>query len=509
MDKEKSRSGLYRLRTARNQIGHPVTMSDTLDGCLPESEVAMDESISYQTGYGRPFRPCSARKSWVERNPYPIAGYSPSFGLTIRRDAETGKYSATVGSGDAQFDERMYFAGPRGHTVYVCPSSDDISDAISDTQVGLASSPVRIGMNIPQAIIELKDVRRTVKTVANVAGFLMNGARGALSAKRLGNLGREARKIANRSLNRWQRLPLRQVVDGYLSYVFGVVPTYRDFSQFIDEVVIGKAGPSIRKQDSFSAGDVVRCTRTLRSPIPSRGLTTTYSGSFRFNWEFPWLPEGESRTLYRTFTDLCGLNIQSTSDLEVANAWPSMADTHLVQDVHRITSFGRVWKDVEFKQRPPLIQGADLTSTAWELIPFSFVVDWFANLGKWLRQENRLAIARQGGFYLDPGTGIWLGHRVERCTWVPQLEAAFSVNVTAGTPVDGGRRYVPCDVSFVTHRHVEYVKQTVERSYTRTRVSDSVRCARLNTRGFTDQGPFQWVTGVALAISNCEALRRL
>lgn len=509
MERQKTREWELPIVSSRNS-GDPVMMASRFEDCFSTSQARCYESISYQTGpTKKAFRPCSFHRFTVDDNPHPIVGQSPSIGLRVDRGAD-GRYSCSIVGGDPSLDDVMYFGGPRRFVKTYAPSENDVAEALNDTQVRLASLPTSVGMNIPRAIIELKDVPRTVRSIRKIASLLRPLPR---NLKKVGSMLKGAPKQYRRALESWRETPLGNICEAYLAVVFGIKPTTADIRKMIDEVAPQDIRVSVRKdQKSFTAGETVRALRTVTSRESwAKSASTSFHGTRAFNWQFPWVPAGGSTVVYRTFTDLTGLNATGVSEDPTANAWPVAACTHVVDERYRLTSFGRVAKDVlNFEQPPPLIAGADPTDTAWELIPFSFVVDWFADLGKWLRQENRLAIARRGGFYLDPATGVWLGERVDRSTWVPQLEAAFNVSVRInGDPVDSGVRYVPVILDWNAKRTVTYVRQTIERGYNRRRVRDRVDFARLNTRGFGDQGPFQWVTGTALAVQNCEALKRI
>lgn len=505
MERTKTKTSEYIRRDAYRHVGSPVSVSNRLENVLREVPVTCTQKIHYHTGPDRiSFRPCSATKERILGNPHPLPGYSPTICIEVWKSR--GKYGASVAAPSSYTP--LYFAGPQGSVIKKGPTDQEVAEAIQDTQLELASSPVRVGMNIPRAIIELKDIPKTVRTVKDISGFLLS--KPWEKARGLGRLSRQAKYVRDSILN-WKRRPFGQVANGYLGYTFGVAPTVGDAKDLYDEVMPSEVRPNVQKNE-YSAGETVRCTKTLGSDAELRNFSVSnqYVGTVPFLFNIRRRPaEGSAVYIERDFSDLCGLNSSQVSDDRFANAWPLEANRYYEVTKHQITSFGKVLRDCDFSQQSPLANGADPFSTAWELIPFSFVVDWFANLGKWLKQENRLAVARNGGFYLDPGVGVWLGHRTTCTRWVPQLEAVFNLNPVIDQVADGYNLQVSGRIHFTAKRTVTYVPQTETRSYTRSRVRDDVRFARLNTRGFGDQGPYQWAASAALAISNCQALKAL
>jgi hypothetical protein len=105
---------------------------------------------------------------------------------------------------------------------------------------------------------------------------------------------------------------------------------------------------------------------------------------------------------------------RSTSDTVVTNAnWSgdTIAATYFVNE--EISVRGNVVMDIA----PPRFK-FDPISTAWELVPFSFVVDWLIDISTWLSSLHGLAISK--------GSTAALGYKISKVVQLNSLEQVAS-----------------------------------------------------------------------------------
>jgi hypothetical protein len=101
--------------------------------------------------------------------------------------------------------------------------------------------------------------------------------------------------------------------------------------------------------------------------------------------------------------------------------------------------------------------------TAWELVPYSFVVDWFIGIGDWLTAQSFSIgdIASQRSFYLSKRTSI------KETTFV-QDDYTYTNSVTYNDPPNTWGRYGTFTIGpfreFVTHRAREVEINNYERN---------------------------------------------
>lgn len=105
----------------------------------------------------------------------------------------------------------------------------------------------------------------------------------------------------------------------------------------------------------------------------------------------------------------------TTNHTERDDSNPSENRTIVVDDRHEVSITGSVLADI----KPPKIV-FDSTKTAWELVPFSFVVDWFISVGNFLDSLSFLRMAT------DHVAWYGIQHTVHR-----NMELEFSTKPTA------------------------------------------------------------------------------
>lgn len=176
---------------------------------------------------------------------------------------------------------------------------------------------------------------------------------------------RDVRKLPD-LIRRWHKSD-KDISDKFLGINFGVLPLFGDIIAIKDRVT--KTGPAIDKwNDAASKGKVFNVHRSL--PVPSLGPRMVRLDSDPKN------PVPTFEGVFEKFFD--------DSKPGVTFGWSGKwvckqqvtAKAHLY--FHPLAVAG---DDISSIKRH--IWGVDKPLTAvWQLIPFSFVVDWFTNIGK-------------------------------------------------------------------------------------------------------------------------------
>lgn len=264
------------------------------------------------------------------------------------------------------------------------------------------------GMNVSQAVMELKDTKDTfdqlisfmrwVKSVANRGPVRI--AKGVFRPLRFAS-------------------SLADCAKAYLWYKFGVEPTARDIADFRQQVADGRlrVKGSLQTKTRVAMKDEVVIERwsTARtksdiaaamfdmSELQTKGGFASGTGThegFR-------LPNGVSRVLL----PLPG----------PARGWRNAY--RVISRSMRGCYFARVKEDI-------IIDGLDdlrrrfgwdcpALKTVWELIPFSFLVDWVVDVGSFIERLEKRYLYEDYSRYLGP---IWGTEELREDVYVPALQ---------------------------------------------------------------------------------------
>lgn len=157
----------------------------------------------------------------------------------------------------------------------------------------------------------------------------------------------------------------------YLNYQFGIAPLVSDAASVID---LTKRYEEILKQFKRDNGRLVRRRRTLvdekteYSTVPKTAYA--YAG-----------PYGKTVSMLYT-TDYID-KIQSSRRVWFSGAYKLAYPLSLDDSLREITEFNRVWGVIP---TPELV---------WEMIPFSWLVDWFTNVGDVISNVSTLGSSLQ------------------------------------------------------------------------------------------------------------------
>lgn len=273
-------------------------------------------------------------------------------------------------------------------------------DKSDDLQSELASSAVRIQtaagqsiMDVPRGVIELHDLPRTVQTLVPVL----------LNAK--------VRKAIRAGAS------ISEAAGLYLAYQFGVKPTVGDVNRFLGQRRTGKITLQARMV-KYEKDQRVRMKISLR-PSQEDLMATLLVNT--------WSNNG---------TDEVG-----DGPLGSKISYGSQHVESILPAVHRISSieyegvvYGRVKTAVEYQQElvTKIAMNSGWLSTAWELTPMSFVVDWFYDVGSAIRRlEQAQLMAR---YRLSLVEGVWKSIRRTVQTYAPSHIVAYNSTVRGVVP---------------------------------------------------------------------------
>lgn len=191
----------------------------------------------------------------------------------------------------------------------------------------------------------------------------------------LSTVSRNVRAIQSQARARHRAiagLPLeeaRAAADDYLTYIFGVRPNVKTLDDLADAL-----SRSRRLAETVSRMGRKRVRRRRGNPSLQRISTKTVSSNITYpasNLGSSWVLDGTSHAFS-----------EATQD-----SWWSGAFRMSVSDTD--DWLGRC---SDFFKTIDLISGVGLDiRTAWDIVPFSFMADWFANTGDFL--ENRQIVA--------------------------------------------------------------------------------------------------------------------
>lgn len=318
----------------------------------------------------------------VTRTPYPHVQYTPcraersdyfdahsSFQYrycTLGWDVPTRKYYLCPELGwDAVYYQAALWNYAQG-TLYK-PTDKQIRQAQESALLNLWAGRPRQHMNVALALIELRDVKKTLTQFCEFSKFGIQLSKGAIK------LPDHIRSVIGAP--RIASLSCQKVAEIYLWYTFGVRPTIDDIKHFMSDVSRGRLVVGGRKRKPLLIG------RTYANGYKSVSQTEP---NFVIGG-FPWT-KTQSGTLTAT-----------NAGTPYKYAGYSIPRANLkgftIREVYgkvfaKVRAQGKwTWKyfPSDFAWSCPLFR------TAWELVPFSFVIDWFLDVGKSIQRLDNLS----------------------------------------------------------------------------------------------------------------------
>lgn len=347
----------------------------------------------------------------------------------------------------------------------------DVQSAVASAFTSVRTSPYQTMMNIPQAILELKDMKQTITSCNKLFRWLLTIPKVRRYTLLLGSL--------------------QAACEAYLTYVFGIAPTIRDVHSFIGQVPkrvrLGVRHTEFTRGQTVCAGiRVVNGEEAVQlSDINQRLVNIENVYNFGSN-------DGIWATVY-------GANSTSMS----SSSWPT--SMCLWDETSAVgCCYGRVAaaKSYDIPILDDVSFNADLWSTAYELTPFSFVLDWFVDIGQWIRQTSKIAYADSHA-RVDLVDGVWLSLRKETKHYAPQLFCTSGVTCSE-SHVEGSMYWIGRANGSIQWSYVQHVISKT-RSYSRDRIGAGVLAPKVHSM----LTPFQASAGLALAINQSHILQGL
>lgn len=229
-------------------------------------------------------------------------------------------------------------------------------------QLGLGHPPTFPNVNPPSFDSEANSLINTYEATGRARTD--PGKPLANNAQAIAELYRDGFRLVGRELINWRSgttslSGLGKALGGeWLNLQFGVLPTARDFANGISAVMkIDAAMTKLRNESG----------KTIRRKTTLKDTTTVTNSSVTWGWpfaEYEW--SGDLNTL------LDGSTIHSTTTITREKVW------YVARYKYTMREPGPLSDLVTRAKLAGLVPSASL---AWELLPWSWVVDWFSNVG--------------------------------------------------------------------------------------------------------------------------------
>lgn len=396
-DGERSKDESYAVKTTLTPVwigGIPLT-----EPTMSDNTVDVSRSIRYQIGSIEQFHECT--HSWN----YPIESVLPFCGLVRKDDhVEWTGYVPETWPQDIRYS-KGHFTGrevtlgePRlvptrdYPAELIRPTTREVDDARYNALLSMYGGTPPTIPNMMRALLELKDSRKTINGLVHFYRWARTMSSGAHFWRKTLNGWRKLRggEVA--------RLSTQEMAAAYLNGVFGIAPTLQDASTFLHRIMSGLDVFSVPQGRPAIPGSVITSRYRVRPrSVEPRSFTTVVAQRVRVS------------THVRQNQMFCDAMF---APRELGEALRSKAPDLIVEDIrgcvfarlkedlsdYFLANFGKVGLTWSY---PPIL-------TAWELTPWTWMIDWFART----RQSIRLAERAARTFWMRVGFNEpWLAER--------------------------------------------------------------------------------------------------
>lgn len=364
--------------------------SDALhSGELKSSGCRVDqvERITYTCG--NKFNTCSHVKDTTFTG-FPASGCSyTNRSFKCRPGTPTGR--APEAAAEPSVFERLMPSGTRE----IAYDDGELLAAKTDAYSRLCALTPQQHMNALQSVLELKDTKQTLGGLLKLIEWAKKHSGRVL---RKGPIAKRINLLATAG----------SIASAYLWYQFGVEPTASDVSRFIRELSQGKLqvrGKMKTKRLIYRKGQVLKAFYSVK-PKATQVADAMFGNSsspsnVSKNGCCTW--SGKAHVVLPNGTTW----IQAPYDDGSYN--PSIYRGRTVMTRERKGCyFAQVLSDVELtgweELQRRLAWNCPLATTMWELVPFSFLIDWVIDVGDAIRRLERRLCAQTYRSYLGP---VW------------------------------------------------------------------------------------------------------
>lgn len=352
------------------------------------------------------------------------------------------------------------------------PNLGDADEAAHDCYLSLmAATPDRF-MNAGRSLCELKDTRQTLRGLRDFLKWAVSAGRGRIKAT----------------------TTIFEAARMYLTVRFGIEPTVSDVKKFLKQLGSDKL-KILQVPRKLEKGTVLRAAYKIGA---SQAMLNQLCG-------VP--PNGNAVEVRSTWIGTNGVFLVPNTS---GSSRPWLPGTWALRRVrcreYRGVLFGRLKAPIEMSSSMRKMRAFEwscpLGKTFWDLTPFTFLIDWFCDIGSVIERLDKICIGTEIRPQFE--SGIWHSAMMADTVYQPVISCASTVSLT-GEPPDA---WYP-----IWHA----------RAMNSTTVSDWVRCSCESNYARAPYVPpasillpalrwklsgYQLSTGAALVISLSKSLKR-